>query len=111
MVVFDPLKIVITNYPEGKVEMLEGEENPEDEKSGTREIPFSNELYIEQDDFMEVPTKKYFRLAPGQMVRLKAAYIIKCDEVIKDASGKVVLKCIAVIFLKAKVALTLQVFM
>jgi glutaminyl-tRNA synthetase len=90
MVVFDPLKIVITNYPEGKVEMLEGEENPEDEKSGTREIPFSNELYIEQDDFMEVPTKKYFRLAPGQMVRLKAAYIIKCDEVIKDASGKVV---------------------
>jgi glutaminyl-tRNA synthetase len=89
MVVFDPLKIVITNYPEGKVEMLEGEENPEDEKSGTREIPFSNELYIEQDDFMEVPTKKYFRLAPGQMVRLKAAYIIKCDEVIKDASGKV----------------------
>jgi glutaminyl-tRNA synthetase len=94
MVVFDPLKVVITNYPEGQSEMLTGEENPEDENSGTREIPFSKELYIEQDDFMEVAPKKYFRLAPGQMVRLKSAYIIKCDEVIKDSTGKVTeLRC------------------
>jgi glutaminyl-tRNA synthetase len=89
MVVFDPLKIVITNYPEGKSEMLPGEENPEDESSGTREIPFSRELYIEQDDFMEVAPKKYFRLAPGQMVRLKSAYIIQCDKVIKRDDGSI----------------------
>jgi len=94
MVVFDPLKIVITNYPEGKSEMLLSENNPEDPNSGNREIPFSHELYIEQDDFMEVAPKKYFRLAPGQMVRLKSAYIIKCDEVVKDASGKITeLRC------------------
>ncbi|HEY3403005.1 MAG TPA: glutamine--tRNA ligase/YqeY domain fusion protein [Ohtaekwangia sp.] len=94
MVVFDPLKVVITNYPEGKSEVLTGEENPEDANSGIREIPFSRELYIEQEDFMENPPKKYFRLAPGQMVRLKSAYIIKCDEVIKDANGKVTeLRC------------------
>lgn len=94
MVVFDPLKIVVTNYPEGKSEMLLSENNPEDPNSGEREIPFSRELYIEQDDFMEVAPKKYFRLAPGQMVRLKSAYIIKCEEVIKDASGKVTeLRC------------------
>jgi glutaminyl-tRNA synthetase len=89
MVVFDPLRVVITNYPEGKTEMLESENNPEDPSSGSRQIPFSRELYIEQDDFMEVAPKKYFRLAPGQMVRLKSAYIIKCEEVIKDASGKI----------------------
>jgi glutaminyl-tRNA synthetase len=89
MVVFDPLKIVITNYPEGQDEMLRGENNPEEENSGDREIPFSREIYIEQDDFMENPPKKYFRLAPGQMVRLKHAYIIKCEELIKDASGAV----------------------
>jgi glutaminyl-tRNA synthetase len=89
MVVFDPLKIVITNYPKDKTEMLEGEDNPEDEKSGKRNIPFSNEIYIEKDDFEENPPKKYFRLAPGQMVRLKHAYIIKCEEVIKDAEGKI----------------------
>jgi glutaminyl-tRNA synthetase len=96
MVVFDPLKIVLTNYPEtiGEVEMLEGEDNPEDEKSKKREIPFGRELYIEQDDFMENPPKKYFRLYPGGMVRLKHAYIIRCDEVIKDESGKVTeLRC------------------
>lgn len=93
MVVFDPLKIVITNYEKGE-EMVSSENNPEDESSGSREIPFSAVLYIERDDFMENPPKKYFRLAPGQMVRLKSAYIIKCDEVIKDASGKVTeLKC------------------
>jgi len=89
MVVFDPLKIVIKNYPDGKSEMLPGENNPEDMNSGNREIPFTRELFIEQDDFMEVPAKKYFRLAPGEMVRLKSAYIIKCEEVIKDEAGKV----------------------
>jgi glutaminyl-tRNA synthetase len=92
MVVFDPLKLVITNYT-GQ-EAVTGENNPEDDKAGEREIPFSNELYVERDDFMENPPKKYFRLAPGQMVRLKNAYIIKCEEVIKDADGKVVeLRC------------------
>jgi glutaminyl-tRNA synthetase len=93
MVVFDPLKIVITNYS-GEVEMLEGEDNPEDEKSGTRKIPFGRELYIEREDFMENPPKKYFRLFPGSMVRLKSAYIIKCDEAIKDENGNVTeLRC------------------
>ena len=94
MVVFDPLKIVITNYPENQNEKVKSENNPEDENGGEREIPFSNELYIEREDFMENPPKKYFRLAPGQMVRLKSAYIIKCDEVIKDDAGNVTeLKC------------------
>jgi glutaminyl-tRNA synthetase len=91
MVVFDPLKIVLTNYPEtiGDVEMLTGEDNPEDEASGTREIPFGREIYIEQEDFMEHPPKKFFRLFPGGMVRLKHAYIIRCDEVVKDDAGKI----------------------
>lgn len=89
MVVFDPVKVVITNYPEGKTEMVSSENNPEDESAGMREIPFSRELYIEQEDFMENPPKKYFRLAPGQMVRLKSAYIIKCESVVKDANGNV----------------------
>jgi len=125
MVVFDPLKVVITNYAasgEGQVasaakvgmidergqmgetrneqpvmgseELVHGENNPEDETAGHREIPFSNEIYIEREDFMEVPAKKWFRLAPGQMVRLKSAYIVKCDEVIKDENGNVVeLRC------------------
>jgi glutaminyl-tRNA synthetase len=87
MVVFDPLKVVITNY-EGE-EFLSSENNPEDPRAGTRQIPFSKEIYIERDDFMENPPKKYFRLAPGQLVRLKSAYIIKCEEVIKDADGNV----------------------
>jgi glutaminyl-tRNA synthetase len=94
MVVFEPLKVVITNYPEGVSEMLLGENNPEDPDSGNREIPFSRELYVEQEDFMEHPPKKYFRLAPGEMVRLKSAYIIKCEEVVKDNTGKVIeLRC------------------
>jgi glutaminyl-tRNA synthetase len=88
MVVFDPLKVVLTNYTNDE-EILESENNPEDENGGVREIPFSKEIYIERDDFMENPAKKYFRLAPGQMVRLKSAYIIKCNEVIKDAEGKI----------------------
>ncbi len=89
MVVSDPVKVVITNYPEGKSEMLPSENNTEDHSTGSRDIPFSRELYIEKDDFMEVPAKKYFRLAPGQMVRLKSAYIIKCEQVVKDSSGDV----------------------
>jgi glutaminyl-tRNA synthetase len=89
MVVFDPVKVVITNYPAGKVEMMTGEDNPEDENTTYREIPFSGELYIEQEDFMEIPAKKFFRLAPGQMVRLKNAYIIRCENVIKDSEGTV----------------------
>lgn len=94
MVVFDPIKVVITNYPEGKEEMLQSENNPEDPNGGNHEVPFGRELFIEEEDFMEVAPKKYFRLAPGQMVRLKSAYIIKCDEVIKDASGKITeLRC------------------
>lgn len=88
MVVFDPLKVVITNYTAGE-EILTSENNPEDENGGVRDIPFSAELYIEREDFMENPPKKYFRLAPGQMVRLKSAYIIKCEEVIKDEAGNV----------------------
>ncbi|MBI2275208.1 MAG: glutamine--tRNA ligase/YqeY domain fusion protein [Bacteroidetes bacterium] len=88
MVVFDPLKVVITNYPEGE-EWLASENNPEDPAAGHREIPFSRELYIEREDFMETPAKKYFRLAPGMMVRLKSAYIIKCEEVVKDANGNI----------------------
>ena len=116
MVVFEPLKVVITNYAQtmneglqtiddptvvsglssvvSNEEMLQSENNPEDTNSGVRNIPFSNELYIEREDFMENPPKKWFRLAPGQMVRLKSAYIIKCNEVIKDANGNVTeLRC------------------
>lgn len=89
MVVFDPLKVVITNYEEGKVEMLKTEENPEAENITYREIPFSKEIYIEREDFMENPSKKYFRLAVGQMVRLKSAYIICCNEVVKDDEGNI----------------------
>ena len=88
MVVFDPIKVIITNY-EGNGEILHSENNPEDENGGLRDISFSKEIYIESNDFMEVAPKKYFRLAPGQMVRLKSAYIIKCDEVIKDAGGNI----------------------
>jgi glutaminyl-tRNA synthetase len=108
MVVFDPLKVVITNYdykapipagekshPEGSIEeIVISENNPEDPNGGSRNIPFSNELYIEREDFMEDPPKKFFRLAPGKMVRLKSAYIIRCDEVIKDETGKIIeLRC------------------
>ena len=94
MVVFDPLKIVITNYPEGNTELMTSENYPEDPKGSVRQMPFERELYIEREDFMEVPPKKYFRLAPGQMVRLKSAFIIKCDEFIKDATGQVTeLRC------------------
>ncbi|BDX37338.1 glutamine--tRNA ligase [Tenuifilaceae bacterium CYCD] len=94
MAVLNPLKVVITNYPEGQVEELEAINNPEDESAGKRMVPFSREIYIEQDDFMENPPKKYFRLAPGQEVRLRYAYFVKCNEVVKDAQGNVVeLRC------------------
>ncbi|MEI8111949.1 MAG: glutamine--tRNA ligase/YqeY domain fusion protein [Chitinophagia bacterium] len=89
MVVVNPLKVVITSFSD-TYELLQGENNPEDATAGSREIPFSKELYIEQEDFMEIPPKKYFRLSPGQMVRLKHAYIIRCDEVIKDAAGNII---------------------
>ena len=93
MVVVDPLKVVITNHP-GPVEMLNSENNPEAENGGHRPVPFGSEILIERTDFMENPPKKYFRLAPGQMVRLKSAYIIRCDEVIKDEKGEVLeLRC------------------
>ncbi|MCF8247119.1 MAG: glutamine--tRNA ligase/YqeY domain fusion protein [Saprospiraceae bacterium] len=88
MAVLDPLKVVITNYPEGKTEFLETENNPEDPNGGTRQMPFGRELWIEQDDFMENPPPKFFRLSPGTLARLKSAYIIQCDEVVKDADGK-----------------------
>ncbi|RKL67919.1 glutamine--tRNA ligase [Salipaludibacillus neizhouensis] len=90
MAVLDPLKVVITNYPEGEVEWLDADNNPENEEMGTRKIPFSREIYIEKSDFMEDPPKKYFRLFPGNEVRLKHAYFIKCNEVIKDEDGNVV---------------------
>lgn len=88
MVVFDPLKVVITNYDK-EVEWLTGENNPEDPDSGSRDIPFGHEIYIEREDFMENPPKKYFRLYPGGMVRLKHAYIIRCDETVKDENGNI----------------------
>ncbi len=88
MVVTDPIKLIITNYDKGE-EMLTSENNPEDVEGGLRSVPFSNELWIQRDDFMEEPTKKYFRLGPSLMVRLKSAYIIKCDRFEKDASGQV----------------------
>ncbi len=90
MGILRPLKVVITNYPEGQVEWLDAEINPEVPEMGMRKIPFTRELYVEQDDFMENPPKKYFRLFPGNEVRLKNAYFIKCEEVIKDDVGNVI---------------------
>ncbi len=89
MAVLKPLKVVISNYPEGQEEFLEAENNPANPESGTRQIPFSRVIYIETEDFMEDPPKKYFRLSPGQEVRLKHAYIIKCEKVLKDKSGEI----------------------
>ena len=95
MGVLRPLKVVMVNYPEGQVEELEAVNNPEDPDMGTRLVPFSRELYLEREDFMEDPPKKFFRLAPGREVRLRYAYYIKCEEVVKDpATGEVVeLRC------------------
>jgi glutaminyl-tRNA synthetase len=94
MAVLKPLRLVITNYPEGETEQLEAVNNPEDPSAGRREVPFGRVLYIERDDFMEDPPKKFFRLAPGREVRLRWAYLITCDEVVKDAAGEIVeLRC------------------
>jgi glutaminyl-tRNA synthetase len=95
MAVLRPLKIVLTNYPEGQVEEVEVDNNPEDPSAGTRKLPFSRELFIEQDDFREHPPKKFFRLSPGTEVRLRRAYVITCSEVVKDADGRIVeLRCL-----------------
>ncbi|MFZ1978673.1 MAG: glutamine--tRNA ligase/YqeY domain fusion protein [Bacteroidota bacterium] len=88
--VLNPVKVILTNYPEGHVEELQAVNNPEDESAGTRMVPFSRELYIEQEDFREIPPPKYFRLSPGKEVRLRYAYIIKCEKVIKDDKGNVI---------------------
>ena len=94
MAVLNPLKVVITNWEEGKVEMREAVNNPEDAEAGMRSVPFGREIYIDRDDFMENPPKKYFRLSPGAEVRLRYSYLIKCDEVIKDAEGNITeLRC------------------
>ncbi len=94
MAVLKPLKVVITNYPAGRVEEMDAENNPEDPGAGTRKLPFSREIFIEQDDFREDPPKKYFRLSPGREIRLKHAYYIRCDEVVKNANGDIIeLRC------------------
>ncbi len=90
MTVLRPLKVVLTNYPEGDVEELDVINNPEDESAGTRKVPFSRVLYIERDDFMEAPPKKFFRLSPGNEVRLRCAYFIRCTDVVKDERGEIV---------------------
>ncbi|MHC4856115.1 MAG: glutamine--tRNA ligase, partial [Planctomycetota bacterium] len=89
MAVLNPLKVVITNYPDGEVDELDAINNPEDASAGTRKVPFGKELYIERDDFMEEPPKKFFRLAPGREVRLRYAFFITCNEVIKDADSNI----------------------
>jgi glutaminyl-tRNA synthetase len=92
--VLRPLRVVIEDYPVGQVERLDAQNNPEDPEAGTRQVPFSRELWIERDDFMEDPPSKFFRLAPGREVRLRYAYFVTCREVVKDASGEVVeLRC------------------
>jgi glutaminyl-tRNA synthetase len=94
MAVLQPLKIVLENYPDGQTEEMDVVNNPEDPSAGTRRVPFSRELYIEQDDFREDPPKKFFRLAPGREVRLRNAYLITCSEVVKNAAGEIVeLRC------------------
>jgi len=90
MAVLKPLKVVITNYPDGQSELMEAINNPEDETAGTRQVPFTRELYIEQDDFREVPPKKFFRLYPGNEVRLRYGYIIKCESIVKNDAGEVI---------------------
>jgi glutaminyl-tRNA synthetase len=90
MAVLDPVKLVIDNYPEDQVEWMEASNNPENPDMGTRKVPFCKELYIDREDFMEEPPKKFFRLKPGGEVRLKYGYIIKCEEVIKDENGEII---------------------
>src|SRR5438552_841653 len=94
MAVLRPLRVVIENYPEGQTEELDAVNNPEDASAGTRKVPFSRVLYIEEEDFRENPPKQFFRLAPGREVRLRYAYFITCTQVVKDAAGKVAeLRC------------------
>jgi glutaminyl-tRNA synthetase len=94
MAVLDPIKVVLTNYPEDLVEEMEAMNNPEDPAAGSRKVPFSRELYIDREDFMEVPPPKYFRLSPGTEVRLRSGYFIRCEEVVKDAAGEILeLRC------------------
>jgi glutaminyl-tRNA synthetase len=94
MAVLRPLKVILTNYPEGQIEEVDVINNPEDLSAGTRRVPFSRELLIERDDFLEIPPKKFFRLSPGREVRLRCAYFIKCHEVIKDDRGEIIeLRC------------------
>jgi glutaminyl-tRNA synthetase len=89
MAVLDPIKLIVTNYPEGQEEIFEAENNPEDENGGSRKVPFSRTVWIEREDFMENPSKKFFRLGVGLMVRLKAAYIVKCEGFAKDDAGNI----------------------
>jgi glutaminyl-tRNA synthetase len=89
MAVLDPLKVIITNYPEGQSETLEAVNNPEDPAAGSRNVPFGPEIYIEREDFMEDPPKKFFRLGPGREVRLRWAYFVKCHDMVKDADGNI----------------------
>jgi glutaminyl-tRNA synthetase len=94
MAVLRPLKVVLTNYPEGQVEDFDVANNPEDPAAGTRRVPFSRELWIEREDFLEDPPRKFFRLSPGREVRLRSAYFVTCQEVVKDARGEIVeLRC------------------
>src|SRR5207247_4971200 len=94
LAVLRPIKVVLTNYREDRVEELNAVNNPEDPNAGTRKVPFCHELFVDRNDFMETPPPKYFRLRPGGEVRLKYAYIVKCDEVVKDDDGHVVeLRC------------------
>ena len=96
LAVLRPIKVVILNFPEGQTEMLDAVNNPQDEAAGKRQIPFSREIFIDAEDFAEVPPPKYFRLKPGGEVRLKYAYIIQCQEVVKDAAGNITeLRCVA----------------
>lgn len=102
MAVLDPVKVTLSNFPENQVDWLPMENNPEDVEGGTRLVPFSNQLYIERDDFSENPPPKYFRLAPGQLVRLKGAYIIKCDEVLKNKETGEVIEIVCSYFPESK---------
>jgi glutaminyl-tRNA synthetase len=102
LAVLNPLKVVITNYPDGQTEELEAINNPEDASMGTRKIPFSKEIYIERDDFKEIPPPKFHRLSPGKEVRLRYAYIISCDEVIKDKNSDEVIELRCTYFLDTK---------
>ena len=103
MAVLNPLKLVITNYPEDQTEELDAINNPEDHSMGSRKIPFSKEIYIDRDDFKEVPPPKFHRLSPGKEVRLRYAYIISCDEVVKDESSGEIIELRALTFQIQKV--------